>query len=58
MLDQASRPEDMNVVTFGFHALKGDQIGRFSIVVSKNWRLTFSFDGQDATDVDVEDYHE
>ncbi len=57
LLDQAALPEDMNVVTFGFHALKGDQVGRFSIVVSKNWRLTFAFDGQDASEVDLEDYH-
>ena len=57
MLDQAARAEDMNVTTFGFHALKGDQAGRFSITVSKNWRLTFTFEGQDATEVDLEDYH-
>lgn len=57
LLDQAARPEDMDVTTFGFHTLKGDQAGRFSITVSKNWRLTFSFDGQDAVEVDLEDYH-
>lgn len=57
MLDQASCPENMDVTTFGFHPLKGDQLGRFAITVSKNWRLTFAFDGTDATDVDLEDYH-
>jgi proteic killer suppression protein len=57
MLDQATCPEDMNVTTFGFHALKGEQAGRFSITVSRNWRLTFGFDGIDATEVDLEDYH-
>jgi proteic killer suppression protein len=57
VLDQAARPEDMDVVTFGFHALKGDQTGRFAVTVSRNWRLTFGFEDQDALDVDLEDYH-
>ena len=57
LLDQAARPEDMDVVTFGFHALTGDQDGRFSVTVSRNWRLTFAFEGQDAVNVDLEDYH-
>jgi proteic killer suppression protein len=25
--------------------------------VSGNWRITFRFDGEDAVDVDYEDYH-
>ncbi|MBV8848603.1 MAG: type II toxin-antitoxin system RelE/ParE family toxin [Methylobacteriaceae bacterium] len=57
LLDQATRPQDMNVVTFGFHALTGDQSGRFAITVSRNWRLTFAFEGADAVEVDLEDYH-
>ncbi len=58
ILDQATCPEDMNVTTFGFHALKGDMAGRFSIIVSRNWRVTFAFEGQDAAEVDLEDYHD
>ena len=57
LLDRAARPEDMDVVTYGFHALSGDLAGRFSVTVSRNWRLTFGFEGQDAIDVDLEDYH-
>lgn len=57
LLDQAARPEDMDVVTFGFHPLKGQKLKRYAITVSKNWRLTFAFVGQDAIDVDLEDYH-
>ncbi|NGM38597.1 hypothetical protein G4G93_32680 [Methylobacterium sp. DB0501] len=57
LLDQATRPEDMDIVTYGFHALSGDLAGRYAITVSRNWRLTFAFDGQDATDIDLEDYH-
>ena len=58
LLDRAQRPEDMDIVTFGFHALRGDMAGRFAITVSRNWRLTFGFDGDDAVQVDLEDYHE
>jgi proteic killer suppression protein len=39
------------------HPLKGDQAGRWSVRVSGNWRLTFSFNGKDADEVDLEDYH-
>ena len=27
------------------------------VQVSGNWRVTFSFEGKDAQDVDYEDYH-
>ena len=47
----------MDVVSYGFHALTGDRAGRFSIVVSRNWRISFGIDGEDAVDVDLEDYH-
>lgn len=47
----------MDVVTFGFHDLRGDLAGRYAVVVSRNWRLTFGFDGQDAIEVDLEDYY-
>lgn len=57
LLDSATKPEDMDVVTFGFHRLTADQAGRFAITVSRNWRLTFAFDGRDAVEVDLEDYH-
>lgn len=29
----------------------------FEITVSGNWRVTFTFEGEDAFDVDFEDYH-
>ena len=57
LLDQATRPEDMDIVTYGFHALSGDLSGRYAVTVSRNWCLTFAFEGQDAADVDLEDYH-
>ena len=56
-LDTASRPEDMNVPGFGFHALTGDLADRFALTVSRNWRVTFSWSGDDAAEIDLEDYH-
>ncbi|MCX5512370.1 peptidase [Kaistia algarum] len=56
-LDAASIPQEMDLPGLGLHALVGDQTGRFSVTVSRNWRMTFAFDGEDAVDVDLEDYH-
>ena len=55
-LDSAAKPKDLEDVG-GFHALKGDQAGRYAITVSRNWRLTFGWDGEDAVEIDLEDYH-
>lgn len=51
----ANRPEDVNLPGFYFHALRGEL--RWSIRVTGNWRITFGWDGADAVDVDLEDYH-
>lgn len=56
-LDASREPSEMNIPGFGLHPLKGDQSGRFAVWVSRNWRITFSFEGENATDVDMEDYH-
>lgn len=56
-LDAASRPEDMNLPGYRFHALKGRRRGTYAVTVSGNWRLTFRFDGSNAIDVNLEDYH-
>ena len=31
--------------------------GRYAVTVSRNWRITFAWAGDNATDVDLEDYH-
>ena len=54
-LAAAGRPEDMNLPGYYFHGLQGSV--RWSIRVTGNWRITFGWDGADATDVDMEDYH-
>ena len=39
------------------HPLKGDQRGLWSLSVSRNWRIVFRFEGMEAVDVDLVDYH-
>jgi len=56
-LDQSLEPAEMDTPGLGFHPLKGDQAGRFAVWISRNWRITFSWEGENATDVDMEDYH-
>ena len=56
-LDDALRPEDMNLPGFRFHGLGGRNKGRFAVDASGNWRITFGWMDGDAVDVDLEDYH-
>ena len=56
-LEQATAPEQMAIPGFGYHPLTGDRKGTYSVSASGNWRITFEFDGEDAIDVDLEDYH-
>lgn len=58
LLDDANRPEDMNVHGLHFHALQGNP-KRYSVRVNANWRITFEWedDVQSARRVDLEDYH-
>lgn len=56
-LNASTRPQDMNLPGLYLHELKGDRQGTWSVKVSGNWRVTFRFDGPDATVVNYEDYH-
>lgn len=38
-------------------ALKGDRVGRFSLRVNDQYRITFQFEGGHADAVTCEDYH-
>lgn len=53
----AARPEDMNLPGFDFHALRGFSPTRYSVHANGPWCITFEFDGNDATRVDLEQYH-
>ena len=56
-LDACKRANDMDLPGYKFHALKGDRLGEFAVSITGNWRLTFEFDGEDAKNVNLEDYH-
>lgn len=56
-MDAAESPRDMDLPGFFFHRLKGDRSETFSVRVSRNWRITCAWDGEDAVEVDLEDYH-
>jgi proteic killer suppression protein len=56
-LDAASNPEDMNAPSYKLHPLHGDLAGHWAASVSGNWRLTFSFQDEDAILLDYQDYH-
>ena len=57
VLDFAKSALDMNMPGWALHPLKGDLKGYWAVKVSGNWRLTFTFDGEDAILVDYQDYH-
>lgn len=57
LLDAADRVEDMDLPGLKLHALKGGRKGRWAILVSGNWRITFGFADGEALDIDLEDYH-
>ena len=56
-LEASSEPTDMNLPGFAFHGLKQNRKGCFSVKVSGNWRITFTFKQGNAYDVNLEDYH-
>lgn len=56
-LEQAEKPEDMNLPGFDFHALKGFDPTRYTVHINGPWCITFEFDGNDAARVDFEQYH-
>lgn len=57
VLDEASTPEQLNIPGMYLHPLKGDRKGEWAMSVSGNWRITFSFEGDDVIIVNLEDYH-
>jgi toxin HigB-1 len=56
LLDLAAQPEDMNIAGFRFHGLQGNP-KRWSVRVTGTHRITFGWSGENALDVDFEDYH-
>lgn len=56
-LDRAETPQAMNLPGYRLHALKGNLKGFWSVTVRANWRVVFRFDGADAFEVELTDYH-
>ena len=56
-LDTAHAIDDMDIPGFRLHPLKGEMVGRWSIMVNGNWRVTFEFREGNAYVLDYEDYH-
>ena len=57
VLNEAERPEAMNLPGWRLHSLAGELEGHWAVKVSGNWRLTFLFEERDAVLVDYQDYH-
>ena len=56
-LDEADTPQALNLPSYRLHQLKGDLKGFWSVTVRANWRIVFRFQGSDAFDVELIDYH-
>jgi proteic killer suppression protein len=56
-LAAASHPADLDQPGLRWHNLAPRQRNRYSVWVSGNYRITYAFEGKNAVDVDLEDYH-
>ena len=57
VLNRARELRDLNLPGFGFHPLKGDRKGEYTLTVTANYRLTFRFESGNVLDLNLEDYH-
>jgi proteic killer suppression protein len=56
-LDVATTPPALDLPGYRLHPLKGHLNGLWSVTVRANWRIIFRFEGVDAFDVELIDYH-
>ena len=57
VLDSAATPQGLDLPGYRLHPLKGELKGFWSVTVRANWRIIFRFQGEDAFDVELIDYH-
>ena len=57
VLDAATTPQALAIPRYRLQPLKGDLKGFWSVTVRANWRIIFRFEGEDAFDVELIDYH-
>ena len=56
-LDGAITPRDMDLPGLRFHARHGKEKGRYQVDLTGGWRVTFEWQDQDATKVDMVEDH-
>ena len=56
-LHAASMPEDVDLPGYGLHPLKGNMSEFWSALLSRNHRIIFRFEENNAYDIDLVDYH-
>ena len=57
-LDDATSLADLGQFPgFKLHPMGGERKGDWAVGVTRNWRITFRFVGEDVVDVSLEDYH-
>ena len=56
-LDVIKEAEEMDIYGLRFHRLKGERKDAYSVRVTGNQRITWKMDGEDVTDINLEDYH-
>jgi len=58
MLNAATRIDDLFVPPSNrLEKLKGDRAGQWSIAINMQWRICFRWEGGDAYEVEIVDYH-
>lgn len=58
MVDAAYRIEDLRVPPGNrLNTLQGNREGQCAIAINGQWRICFRFEGEDAYDVEICDYH-
>ncbi|HXJ94347.1 MAG TPA: type II toxin-antitoxin system mRNA interferase toxin, RelE/StbE family [Terriglobia bacterium] len=57
LLDDAVSPYELGLPGYRLHKLKGDLKGFWSVTVRANWRIIFRFEGTDALEIELIDYH-
>lgn len=57
ILEAAETIEEADIPGYRLHPLTGNLKGFWSVRVTGNWRITFSFENGSAQDLDLTDYH-
>jgi toxin HigB-1 len=57
VLDDVATPQELSLPGYRLHPLKEGLKGFWSVTVRANWRIIFRFEGTDALDVELIDYH-